>query len=48
MAEVEDQINQRGKTANAETGMMGFYKNLLTKNSAVGGGARQQETVLNA
>ena len=37
---IEDQVNER-KTANAETGMMGFYSNFLTKNKAVGGGLRE-------
>lgn len=32
---VEERANER-KTANSETGMMGFYKNLMTRNSAVG------------
>jgi len=32
--EVEERLNAQ-KTANAETGMMGFYKNMLTKNKAV-------------
>ena len=30
ITEVEEQINQK-KTANAETGMSGFYKNFLNK-----------------
>ena len=33
------------KTANAETGMMGFYRNLLTKNKAVGGGIREDPSI---
>ena len=36
--EVEERLNAQ-KTANAETGMMGFYKNLMTKNKAVGSSA---------
>ena len=36
--QIEEQINEK-KTANAETGMMGFYRNFMTKNTAVGGSA---------
>lgn len=31
LAEVEEQLNEK-KTANAKTGMMGFYKNFMNKN----------------
>ena len=34
VTKIEEQINE-SKTANAQTGMMGFYKNLLTKNKAI-------------
>ncbi len=34
VTKLEEQLNEK-KTANAQTGMMGFYKNLLTKNKAV-------------
>ena len=40
MTELEEKINEK-KTANAETGMMGFYKNMLTKNKAVIGETRE-------
>lgn len=36
VTKLEEQLNEK-KTANAQTGMMGFYKNLLTKNKAVVG-----------
>lgn len=41
MTALEEQINEK-KTANAETGMMGFYKNFLTKNQNLGGGVRNE------
>lgn len=41
VTQIEEQINER-KIANAETGMMGFYRNFLTKNKAVGGGLREE------
>ena len=31
---VEEQMNEK-KVANAQTGMMGFYKNFLNKNTAI-------------
>jgi hypothetical protein len=39
LGEHEENYNKK-RTANSETGMMGFYKNFLTKNSAMGGGMR--------
>jgi len=39
---LEDRVNAK-KTANSETGMMGFYSKLLTDNKAVAGGTRVQE-----
>ncbi len=33
--EVEERLNVQ-KTANTETGMMGFYRNLMTKNKSIG------------
>jgi hypothetical protein len=38
--EVEERLNAQ-KTANAEFGMMGFYKNFMTKNTAVGSNANE-------
>eukprot|EP00350_Pseudokeronopsis_sp_OXSARD2_P009956 CAMPEP_0170549762 /NCGR_PEP_ID=MMETSP0211-20121228/7916_1 /TAXON_ID=311385 /ORGANISM="Pseudokeronopsis sp., Strain OXSARD2" /LENGTH=132 /DNA_ID=CAMNT_0010855981 /DNA_START=253 /DNA_END=651 /DNA_ORIENTATION=+ len=44
-AEVEDKINQK-KTANSETGMMGFYRNLMTKNKTMGNDLEDKEEVV--
>ena len=41
VTQLEEQLNER-KIANADSGMMGFYRNLLTKNKAVGGGLRDE------
>ena len=35
LIELEEKANEN-KTANAVSGMSGFYKNFLTKNSAIG------------
>ena len=42
VTKIEEQINE-SKTANAQTGMMGFYKNLLTKNKAINETPQQQQ-----
>jgi hypothetical protein len=45
LLKLDDKYDEKNSVLNKETGMMGFYANLFTKNSAYGGGRRGEGDV---